>query len=156
MNHREKIALTVAVLLLLALGYLEQFLFENVNEHLVHLYYNTDESRMSDKLSVLFAWSYDDLMWLKWGMTILSTVLYFLATIAILRLIFNNRKYITYAFYIYAAVTVLSFILYMGGSIIGYPNEGYRLSRFAMGIVTSPVPLMALIPAFKLSKIIIS
>lgn len=136
----------------MALGFAEYFLFINVNEHLYHLYYSTEFSRMSDKLSTLRSWSYNDLMWLKWGMTILSTVLYFLATIAVLKLIFDRKKYIQYTVYLYAAVTGISFILYMGGSVTGFPNEGYRMSRFAMGFLTSPIPLMALIPALKLLK----
>lgn len=152
MSLKNKILLILIVLFLIALGYVEQFLFENVNQHLVHLYYSTDVSRMSDILSALHSWSYDNLMWLKWAMTMLSTILYFLATISAIHLIFNRKKYIMYAIYLYAGVIAISFILFTGGSVIGFPIEGYRLSRFAMGFVTSPIPLMALIPAFKLSK----
>lgn len=137
---------------MIVLGFAENFVFVHVNEHLYHLYFSTEFSRMSDKLSMLRSWSYDDLMWLKWGMTILSTILYFLITIAALKLIFNRKKYIMYTVYLFVGVIGISFILYMGGSVIGFPNEGYRLSRFAMGFLTSPIPLMALIPAFKLSK----
>ena len=152
MTFKNRILLAMLILFLIILGFIENFLFVNINEHLYHLYFGTENSRMSDRLVLLRSWSYDDLMWLKWGMTILSTVLYFIATVAVLNLIFNYRKYVLYTLYLYVAVIALSFIFYMGGSLIGFPNEGYMLSRFAMGFVTSPIPLMALIPAFKLSK----
>ncbi|HHZ64081.1 MAG TPA: hypothetical protein EYN51_01045 [Flavobacteriales bacterium] len=152
MTKVKEIFLGTAVLFIIMLGYVEQFLFENVNHHLHYLYYKTELSLMSDKLSMLLSWNYDDLMWLKWGMTILSTILYFLATISVLHLIFKREKYIMYTIYLFVGVICISFILYMGGSLIGFPKEGYRLSRFAMGFLTSPIPLMALIPAFKLAK----
>lgn len=152
MTPKNSLILVLLILFIIVLGYTEEFIFVHVNEHLYHLYFNTEFSRMSNALATLRSWSYDDLMWLKWGMTIVSTILYFLSTIAVFHLIFKRKRFILFTAILYAVVIFVSFILYMGGSLIDFPREGYRLSRFAMGFITSPVPLMALIPAFTLSK----
>ena len=148
---RSKIApLSLALLLIIASGFLRLFLFENINHQLVYLYYHRDFSYLSDKLGFLKSFSYNDLMWIKWCLTGFFTITYLCLSCWVLKIVFNRNAYLWYTAYIFTGVVLISFLLYFGGVVFEEPVGGYRLARFCMGLVQSPLPLMILIPAFKL------
>ena len=150
--HSKIVSFFLALLLIIASGFLRLFLFENINSQLVYLYYHKDFSYMSDKLSILKSFSYDDLMWVKWYLTVFFTITYLFLSCWVLKTVFNRNAYLWYTAYIFTGVVLISFLLYFGGIVFEEPGEGYRLARFCMGLVQSPIPLMILIPAFKLME----
>jgi len=131
-------------------GYLRLFLFENINLHLANIYYEKDVSSLIEELSFIKNYSYNTLMWIKWGLTILFTIIYLILTLSVIRILFRNKMAVNITIIIFSFIVIISFLFY---AVFGFFNElalGYRLARFCMGIVQSPLPLMILIPAFKL------
>ena len=152
-NWKRILAIIVFAIMFISLGFLREFLFVNINCQLGFLYYNYEKSCLDKDLYELATWTYDRLMDLKWYLTILFTVLYLFLTLGTLQAIFNEKKCLYWTIAGYLGVILLSGFLYMGGNILGFPNEGYRMARVCMGVLQSPLPLMVLIPAFKLAKL---
>jgi len=145
--------LVILGVMIIGLGYLHNMLFVNINKQLHHLYYLTKDSYIDAHMKDLIeGHSYNNLMWAKWIFTALFTISYLLLSCLILKLLFGDNGIIKSAIFLYSALILISAILYFGGALIGEPWGGYRLARFCMGILESPVPLMILIPAFGLSK----
>lgn len=142
--------LIVLVSIILAAGFLRLYLFENINHQLAYMYYENEVSYVTEELSFIDKYSYDTLMDVKWVLTILFTIGYLSLTLGIISILFSNRQFIYITLFIFGLIIFVSFLLY---SAFGFFNEsalGYRLARFCMGVVQSPLPLMLLIPAFKL------
>lgn len=142
--------LSILAILIIGLGFLRLFLFENINIHLQFLYYNMERSYMAESLNFLRSFTYDELYWIKWALTILFSLTYLLFTCLVIKLLFRGRKYVLWTIYIFAAIIFISFVLFASGSLINQDAIGYRLARICMGVVQSPLPLMILIPAFTL------
>jgi len=151
-NWKTLLAIMVFLGLFVALGFLRDYLFVNINCQLAYLYYDYSQSCLDKNLYELRIWAYEDLMDLKWHLTTLFSILYLLLSLATLYALFNNKQYLLWTIAGYLGVALLSGFLYMGGNIIGFPYEGYRIARICMGVLQSPLPLMVLIPAFKLTK----
>ena len=142
--------LIVFISIIIAAGFLRLYLFENINHQLAYMYYENDISYVTEGLSFIDNYSYDTLMDVKWVLTIFFTIAYLSLTLGIINLLFSNRQFMHITLFIFGLIIFVSFILY---STFGFVNEsalGYRLARFCMGVVQSPLPLMILIPAFKL------
>ena len=151
--------LSILAILIIALGFLRLFLFENINYHLQFLYYHTEKSYMAESLNFLRSMSYDDLYSIKWTLTILFTLVYLFFTCIVIKILFQRKKYILWTIYIFTAVIILSSVFYILGLLINYDLQftdqskiGYRLARICIGVVQSPLPLMILIPAFLLNE----
>ena len=144
--------LSILAILIIALGFLRLFLFENINYHLQFLYYDMERSYMAESLNFLRSFTYDELYEIKWILTILFSLTYLLFTCLVIKLLFCVRKYVLWTIYIFAAIIFISFVLYTSGYLINQDAIGYRLARICMGVVQSPLPLMVLIPAFTLSE----
>ena len=144
--------LSILAILIIALGFLRLFFFENINLHLQFLYYDLERSYMAESLYFLRSFTYDELYEIKWALTILFSLIYLLFTCLVIKLLFHVRKYVLWTIYIFSAIIFISFVLYISGYIINQDAIGYRLARICMGVVQSPLPLMILIPAFMLSE----
>jgi len=151
--------LSILAILIIALGFLRLFLFENINYHLQFLYYHMERSYMAESLNFLRSFTYDELYEIKWALTILFSLTYLLFTCLVIKLLFRGRKYVLWTIYIFSAIIFISFAFYALGLLINYDLQftdqsriGYRLARICMGVVQSPLPLMILIPAFMLSE----
>ncbi len=143
--------LIVLVSIILAAGFLRLYLFENINHQLAYMYYEKEVSYVAEELSFIADYSYELLMDIKWVLTILFTIVYLCLTLGIINILFSNRQFMHITLLIFGLIVFTSFLLYF---IFGFFNEstlGYRLARFCMGVVQSPLPLMVLIPAFKLA-----
>lgn len=150
LNREKLIKLVLFIIIIVASGFLRLYLFENINHQLAYLYYEKDISYVTAELSFIKDYSYSSLMWVKWVLTILFTIVYLMLTLGVIRILFSNKEFIHITLFIFAIIIFVSFLLY---SVLGFFNEsviGYRLARFCMGVVQSPLPLMILIPALKL------
>lgn len=151
LSKKTKLKLGLIFALIMGTGLLRLFLLENINYHLHHIYYHTEYSSMSDVLAALNGFSYDDLIVVKWMLTIFFALVCLGYTLWAIKLIFQNRTYSKIVIYVYCFLIVLSFILYYSGGFLSEIGSGYRMARFVMGIAQSPFPLVALIPVFTLA-----
>jgi hypothetical protein len=151
LDRVKVLKLTVCIVTIILLGFLRLYLFENINHQLAFIYYENEVSYVTEELSFIADYSYDTLMSVKWLLTIFFTIGYLALTLGIINILFSNKEFIHITLLIFSLIVFASFLLYF---IFGFFNEsalGYRLARFCMGVVQSPLPLMILIPAFKLA-----
>lgn len=152
LTGRDKLKLLGIALLFVAIGQVRIFLLENINYQLYFLYYNTEKSSMHDMLSSLGSISYDNLMLVKWSLTIAFTIVIFLSSLWALTLVFHNKTYNKILAVAYGVLVFASFLLYISNGLFGEPDGGYYAARFVMGIAQSPMPLLILLPFFTLAK----
>lgn len=148
MPYRFLIALSV--LTVVALSFLRESVFENLNAHMWYLYYHSDKSYLPSYLSFLKQFSYNQLYWLKWALTIFFSLLFLVFSCLLMMLVFKEKKFIRWTIYSYLAIILVAAIAYLGGVLFNNAGNGYTISRFFMGLVQSPFLLIFLIPAFKL------
>ena len=139
------------ILSLIFFGYLRDYLFVNINFQLAKLYYKDYIYTLPENLSFLQIFSYNQLFYGKWILTIVFMLIYFLITCAFIKKIFTEKKYIKWTAYSFLTILFISFLFYSYGILFHDYDNGYTLSRVFMGMVQSPLVLMILIPAFKLS-----
>ena len=151
--------LSILAIIIIALGFLRLFLFENINFHLQFLYYDMERSHMSESLNFLRTFTYNELYVIKWILTMLFSFAYLFLTCLVIHILFRVKKYVLMTIYMFAAIIFISFVFYTMGLLINWDLQftdqsktGYRLARIFMGVVQSPFPLMILIPAFMLSE----
>ena len=110
--------LSILAILIIALGFLRLFFFENINLHLQFLYYDLERSYMAESLDFLRSFTYDKLYEIKWALTILFSLIYLLFTCLVINLLFSLRKYVLCTIYIFVAIIVISFVLFTSGFFI--------------------------------------
>jgi hypothetical protein len=142
--------LAIGILFLLCTGFLREFLFIKINLQLVTLYYNHENAEKT--LEFLTQFSYNNLLWIKWGLTAFFTILYLVITLFISHLIFSRNVFVKWITIGYISSTLISLLIYLAGAYIAYPIECYRIARSIMGVLQSPLPLMVFIPAVSLLK----
>ena len=152
LSGKQWILMGLVVLVMAFLGFSRQLLLRNINEQLSFLYYHKEVSYVVDSMAFIKQYSYESLVWSKWFLTITYTILYLLCTVVVLRTLSFNKDYIKLTVLMFGCIVVLSAILYGGLSLFGESLIGYRLARFCMGLVQSPIPLMVLVPAYMLAE----
>ncbi len=149
---RKYLLLLLLIILILIAGYYRDFIFKCINAILQAMDY---EASYTPPPSLLFLknYSYSALVKLKWGLTILFSLIYFLITIITLNLLFQKRKNILITAGSYCFVMLLSGIFMLIGYLFqSLSGQMYECARYLMGMAQSPVILMILIPALKLSS----
>lgn len=147
---KTKILLFLLVLLIVATGFLRDFIFKAINVQLFNLYYKRPPVNVPDSIKILLDYNYSELYYSKWILTFAFAGLYLLLSCAVLLFIFQNRKYIKWCIGIYAIILILSFLFMAIGYLIKDYKNTYYLARQFMGFLQSPFILMMLIPAIKL------
>jgi hypothetical protein len=150
MKAGKRTTLVLLGLIFLACGFLRDFVFLNVNEQTRVTFYHTADSTLNPLFSCLSTWSYSRLYFLKWGLTFLFSFLFMGLTMAFIRMVFIEKKYLRLVFLSYAALIFLASIFFLGGWVAGNSEKSYLISRFLMGIAQGPIVLMVLLPAFRL------
>jgi hypothetical protein len=143
--------LLLVIITLLFLGYYRDFVFRTMNSMLQakdhEMPYATPAS-----LQFLDRFSYTQLMNLKWLFTVIFSGLYLVMALITLKIIFNNRKYLSITIGVYIAIMLVSGLFMLGGfAVESTADRMYEFARYLMGMAQSPIILMILIPAFKLS-----
>ena len=107
---------------------------------------------MPSSLKFLNNFSYFQLYWSKWILTVLFSLAYFIISLKCIKIFFKEKKYLQWTLIVYLFVGVTAFLFYLYGLLFKDMETGYRFSRIMMGLVQSPFVLMVLIPAFQLGK----
>lgn len=136
----------IASTLLVTTGFFREFIFVNINEQLRFLYYGSDESYLSPHLELLTHFTYNQLYYLKWILTVVFSLVFLFESSWLVKSIFGGF-YLKELTFIYALLFLVSASLYIPFFIAGNVEQGYILARFFMGIAQSPLPVMLLIPA---------
>jgi hypothetical protein len=153
MKHSAKkyILLLLIVCILLLLGYFRDFVFKTINALLQAKQYDALFTS-PPTLQFLDGYSARELIKLKWVLTLLFTFVYWGITLFTIKIVFDKKKFNRLTNGVYIVVLLLSgLLMLLGYAFNGLAEHMYEPSRYLMGIAQSPVILMILIPAFKLS-----
>lgn len=143
--------LILIILALLLLGYYRDFIFRTINSMLQAMDYKADYTPPVS-MKFLKGCSYDALTNLKWLLTLVFSLVYLLLALITMKILFNNRKYRNMTIGVYLAILLVSGIFMLCGLLFESTSARmYEFSRYLMGMAQSPIILMILIPAFKLS-----
>lgn len=146
MNKKTKtILLTVGIVLL---GFLREYLFVNIN----WIYLTLTNGRMNGarrEFHFLIDWAPSEILLLKWLLTLLFSISFFLVTSLIIKVFFQNKQYNKIVAFVYIALIAISGALYLAGKFLGIYLEIYGAIRTLMGMVQSFMPLMILVVLFK-------
>ena len=148
---RKYSMLLFIILLILTLGYYRDFIFKGINAILQSKELNASYTPAAS-LQFLQTYTISQLLKLKWGLTLLFSLIYLGITLFTIHLIFNNPKFNRVTIGTYLVIGLLSgFFMATGFVFTGLSDKMYDFSRYLMGMAQSPIILMILIPAFKLS-----
>jgi hypothetical protein len=151
-NIRTWLSAITMVFLLVFFGYLRDYLFKSVNALLKAWDYDRDYY-LPAPLSFLENYDYNTLVNLKWLMTLIFSLIYLVLCVASLRIVFKSHRYLRLAIFTYVAIIILSGLFILAGMVFsGSSEKMYEFARYIMGMAQSPLILMILIPALKLSE----
>ena len=134
------------------LGFSREFIFVNVNAQLFDVFYGHTDFKLPNNLSYFASMSYNKLYYLKYILTLLYYIVYFVVTYFAVKIICVDKKYTRLIIYIYALLLLLSVISMSYNYIFNSNLDGneYTFSRWLMGIAQSPLVAFFMIAANKL------
>lgn len=146
-------AIALLVGLMVATGFVRDWMSVNINFHLSYLYYGSETNHASPLVQqAAEGFEYMQVWYFKWILTVATAIVYGAMTAAIGVLAFKAKSFIRLTAISFGAIFMVSGIFYVGGYVFGDVNEGYLLARALMDFVQSPMVLMVLVPAFYLSR----
>jgi hypothetical protein len=151
MKSRTIIPLLFVAALFLGSGFFRDFVFLNVNEQLRVAYYHPPETFLSPSMAFLKTFSYTSLYYLKWVLTFAFAGLFMALTLLVVKILFADKTHFRWTLLTYGLLVILAGLFFLGGYLFGRSENGYLIARFLLGIAQSPIVLMVLVPAFKLS-----
>lgn len=150
-NFRKFSILVLIVLLILIMGYYRDFIFKEINAIIQAKELDVTYTAAAS-LQFMQAHPVPFLLKLKWILTILFSLAYLGVALFTIHLLFHNPKFNRITIITYLVVGFISGIFMgLGFVFTGLSDKMYEFSRYLMGMVQSPIILMILIPAFKLS-----
>lgn len=147
---RESIIIFFVIIVFIAVGFLRDAVFMNINSQLYKLYFKNYTYSLPDWLSTFNTWPYMKLYYFKYVLTALFVLLYLGLSLFIVKLFTRDITKIKWVFYAYGIVLALSLITYLGGYFLNNFPKGYLFTRNLLGLLQSPFITMIIIPALKL------
>lgn len=134
------------------LGFSREFLFVNINNQLYSLYYHYNDYKFPTSLTFLQNLDYVALYYLKYPLTILYFLAFFLTGFFAVKLICIDKKNAFWVVYIYLILLALAGISMAYNYFIQDQLGGaeYTFSRWLMGIAQSPLVAFFVIASSKL------
>lgn len=131
------------LIVIIALGFLRDFIFVNINYIIDRLFYNLEVYYYHSFYDFLEPLDVSGLMTLKWVLTFLFTVINLGLSVVILKKFFVNPKMPLQLLYLgYVVMFLIAGLFLIFGKVSGFTDLGYTLARRFMGVLQSPVPLM--------------
>ena len=140
------------LLVFFATGFWREFVFLNVNEQMRVAYYDSPDTHLAPSMEWLTSFSYEQLYWLKWPLTMGFTALFGVYSITIVRLIFHERSYQTLTLWAYIVVFAGSFLFFGIGWFLNSYEFAYTIARFLAGLIETPAMLAILVAAFMVHR----
>lgn len=151
MSRLPKFALVAIIVLgFIITGYLRDFVMINVNYTLDYLKFNQREAYSHSFFHFLLDFSFKQVYYGKYVLTLLFTVFNFGLAWLLLKTVFNDLYLNRVLIWVYVVVFISALILFTGGYALNAVDKGYYLSRVLMGFLQSPVPCAILIFGFPL------
>ena len=141
--------ISIAILLTL-LGFTREFVFENMNAQLYKLWYGLPEYHLPSSLGFMNSWEADTLYYLKYPLTLLTVLLYYIIAQKTIHFYFHARKLRRISLYTHGFILLIGGAFYLYGVVFNDFDQGYKFSRIFMDFLQSPLLLMILLPACKL------
>lgn len=146
MKLSNKVQVLIIILILIAIGFWRDNLFVNLNRQYSFQFYNSDVNYTLPFYQKLFdGLTVQMLYYLKWIFTVVFTIIYYLLSLYILKLLTKNYHFWTITL-TYIVFTFVAALCYIVGSAIGELADGYKLSRTFMGLLQSPIIIMVIAP----------
>lgn len=150
-SPKKYIFLLLIVCILLLLGYYRDFVFRTINTLLQAKDYDAVFTS-PPTLQFLDHYTYPGLIRMKWALTLLFTLVYWGISLFAIKIVFDEKKYNRIAIGVYAVILLIAGLLMLAGYVFdALSGSMYEPARYLMDLLQSPVILMILIPAFKLS-----
>lgn len=144
----RKIKLNLLVPGIVALGFLRDYLFENINW--IYLTKTINRKNQARKeFYELLEWSNGEIVLLKWSLTLIFFGLFLGISVWIIHLLFSNRFYNKITILVYVAIFVVSGALFFLGNWFGFYDRFYAIVITMMHLTQSFVPLLVLFMVFK-------
>lgn len=146
------IALLILTIAVILSGYIRDSTFKSMNA-LLRAWDLNQDYYLPRFLSFMENYEYDTIVNLKWLLTFLFSILYLIFSAIAVKLVFDNRKYLKITIFTYLGIMLFSGLFILSGYLFkGSSEKMYEFARYLMGMAQSPVLLMILIPAFKISE----
>lgn len=146
------IALLILTIAVILSGYIRDSTFKSMNA-LLRAWDLDQDYYLPRFLSFMENYEYDTIVNLKWLLTFLFSILYLIFSAIAVKLVFDNRKYLKITIFTYLGIMLFSGLFILSGYLFkGSSEKMYEFARYLMGMAQSPVLLMILIPAFKISE----
>ena len=145
---KSKINIAFLSVFTILLGFLREYLFGNIN----WIYKTLTKNRVNqarDEFQFLLNWNPEDIIALKWMLTVIFFTLFMFLTYLIIRLGFKNKIYSRATLMLFGTILLVSGFFYLTGYIFSIPEKIYPIIRTLMGIGQSFIPLMILFVLFK-------
>lgn len=154
MNNKKGFYIIISIFVFFLLGYFRDYLFVNINDALYYISHNSFpvQHSVDNKLTILLELSYSQLYYTKWMLTIIFSAAFLILSMGTLKFFFAKEKYFQPLLFIYIFLIIISSALTLLGILLKDNTWTYKISRFLMGISQSPLPLMIIIFALKLSN----
>lgn len=142
MSLQRRFIVILLIVTYIALGFFREYIFLNVNEQMRVVYYGSTDSHVSPLLSWLSNFSYAQLYYGKWPLTLFFTLLFALLAVFVVRMAFQTNIYTRSIVWAYASVFSLGLLFYFIGYLTNNTENVYPIARFLAGLVESPVLLL--------------
>lgn len=139
----KNVKLILAVLGIIGVGYLRDYLFYNIN----WIYLTLVNGRMNaarEEFHFLLSWTPGEINVLKFFLTGFFVLLFFLITYLIIRFYFGKKEYQRIVVWTFAVLTAGALLLAGFGKLTGLYNELYGAIHALMTLVQSFIPLVIL------------
>ena len=144
----KKIKLGILIPSIVILGFIRDYFFVNINWVYLTLTINRKNAARPEFYGLL-EWSVDEILILKWFLTILFFLIYLGMTLWIIHIGFKKRAYNITTLILYAGIFAISGFLYVIGWATGTGGELYAVIHWLMSLTQSFFPLMILGIIFK-------
>lgn len=142
---KRKLITAAFIILLIVLGFFREFVFVNINTLIYNNKFN--ENYPFHWLFQSFSgFNYSGLYISKWFLTALFIILFYLLQLKISYLLFEEKKFKKWFFYLYVILISLSVITFFVGWLFSDVRQGYTFSRLFLGFLQSPLPIVFLTP----------
>lgn len=152
MRKQNKLIVATLLVLFVCAGFFREFVFVNWNEQIRVTYYHSPDPHVHPTMQWLAGFSYEQLYWLKWPMTLLFSALFAGLATGIVHFLFFSKSYNRITLYCYGAVFLFSFLFFGLGWLWGFRDIAYPVARFLAGLIETPAMLVVLIAAFLLHR----
>lgn len=147
---QRKLLIFLGFAALTATGFFREYLFLNINEQIRVTYYQVNDTHVDPPLQVLARFSYSELYYGKWLLTLVFAAIMAGLTALIVKWWFRKKELVRIGLLVYGFVFGLSFIFFLIHAFFPTLEGSYAISRFLVGMTETPLLSVLLIAAFTL------